>query len=136
VKKLYAHLVPAPDWGLLYLRLTAALLLFYVHGLPKLQHFDNELQHIDDPLGLGRGLTLGLALFAEVVCPIGIALGLLTRLATLPVLVLLIVSILLVHPDWTVADGQFAWLLVIIFGTLALTGPGRYSLDARLAAKV
>ena len=135
MKKLLATLVPKADFGLLFLRLTAALLLFYVHGLPKLQHFDNELQHIDDPLNIGRGLTLGLALFAEVLCPVAIALGLLTRLATLPVLVLLIVSILLVHPEWSIAEGQFAWLLIIVFGSIALAGPGRYSVDARLVAR-
>ena len=41
---------------------------------------------------------------------------------------------LLVHPDWSIADGQFGWLLIIVFGTIAISGAGRYSLDARLRA--
>lgn len=121
--------LPGPDAGLLFLRLAGSGLLLYVHGVPKLIHFSAELQHIDDPLHLGRGVTLALALFAEIACPLLIAAGWLTRLATLPILFLLFVSMALVHPDWDVATGQFAWLLVIVFGTIALAGPGEYSID-------
>ncbi len=123
----------SPDLGLLFARLAGALLLLTVHGLPKLAHWRTELAHIDDPLGLGPQLTLACALFAEIVCPLLIAAGLFTRLACLPVVFLLAVSMVLVHPDWTLEQGQFGWLLIIVFGTLALAGGGRYSADARLA---
>ncbi len=121
-----------PDLGLLYTRLAGAALLLWVHGLPKLLHWQHELAHIEDPLHLGGGVTLACALFAEVVCPLLVAIGLFTRLASLPVLFLLLVSMVLVHPDWTIEQGQFGWLLIIVFGTLALGGGGRYSVDARL----
>lgn len=121
-----------PDIGLLFARVTGALLLLWVHGLPKIAHYQEELLHIDDPLGMGRAVTLWCALLAEVACPLLIALGLLTRLAALPVVFLLGVSMFLVHPGWSVAEGQFGWLLLIVFGTIALSGAGRYSLDARL----
>lgn len=126
----WAHWL-GPDIGLLFLRLAGSALLLYVHGLPKLMHFSTELQRIDDPLHLGRGVTLVLALFAEIACPLLIAAGWLTRLATLPILFLLFVSMALVHPEWSVADGQFGWLLIIVFGTVALAGPGEYSIDGR-----
>ncbi|HTD06708.1 DoxX family protein [Undibacterium sp.] len=122
---------PTPDIGLLYLRLTGALLLFYVHGLPKLLHYSSELQHIEDPFHLGPAFSLWFAIFAEVLCPVLIAIGLLTRLAALPVIGLLLVAMLFVHPDWSIADGQFGWLLLIVFGAIALAGPGRYSVDAQ-----
>lgn len=122
----------SPDLGLLFARLAGALLLLTVHGLPKLAHWRAELAHIDDPLGLGPQLTLACALVAEIVCPLLIAAGLFTRLACLPVVFLLAVSMVLVHPDWTLEQGQFGWLLIIVFGTLALAGGGRYSADARL----
>ena len=121
-----------PDAGLLFARIAGAALLLWVHGLPKLLHWQQELAHIDDPLGLGRGFTLACALLAEIVCPLLVAAGLFTRLASLPVLLLLLVAMLLVHPDWSVAEGQFGWLLLIVFGTIALSGAGRYSLDAKL----
>jgi putative oxidoreductase len=40
-----------------------------------------------------------------------------------------------VHPEWSVAEGQFGWLLLIVFGAIALAGPGRYSIDAMLARR-
>ena len=126
---------PAQDLGLLFLRLSGALLLLYVHGLPKIINFAGELAHIDDPLHVGRAFTLGFAIFAEVLCPVLIVPGILTRLASAAVLVLLGVSMFLVHPDWSVAEGQFGWLLMIVFGSIALMGAGRYSIDVALAQK-
>ncbi|MFC0166967.1 DoxX family protein [Pseudoduganella danionis] len=130
--KSFPWLAPQPDLGLLLLRLGGAVLLLTVHGLPKLQHYAGELAHIDDPLHIGRGLTLWLALLAEVACPLAIAAGVLTRLACLPILVLLLVSMLAVHPDWSLADGQFGWLLLVIFASISVAGAGRYTLPALL----
>lgn len=121
-------LAPQPDLGLLLLRLGGAYLLLMVHGLPKLQHYAGELAQIDDPLHLGRPLTLWLALLAEVLCPLAIAAGLYTRLACVPVLVLLLVSLLAVHPEWSLAEGQFGWLLLVIFASIGVAGGGRYAL--------
>src|SRR5574343_134352 len=125
-------LAPQPDLGLLLLRLGGAYLLLMVHGLPKLQHYAGELAQIDDPLHLGRQLTLWLALLAEVLCPLAIALGVYPRLACVPVLVLLLVSMLAVHPDWTLAEGQFGWLLLVIFASIGVAGGGRYQLTGLL----
>jgi putative oxidoreductase len=123
----------APDVALCWLRITGVLMLLLVHGLPKLFNFEHELGLIEDPFGLGARLTLSLAIFAEVFCPILIALGLLTRLATLPVLFLLVVSVIWVHPEWSLAEGQFAWLLLIIFSTILVGGSGRLALGTSLS---
>ncbi|MBV4540550.1 DoxX family protein [Pseudomonas vlassakiae] len=113
--------------GLLFMRVMAAGLLFSIHGLPKLLDWSGELQRIEDPFGLGAPLTLGLAVFAEVVCPVLLVLGVVARLACLPVLAVLLVALVVVHPEWSLEHGQFAWLLVALYGGLALTGPGLYS---------
>ncbi|SEP21993.1 DoxX family protein [Pseudomonas sp. Snoq117.2] len=123
------------DLGLLFLRLGGAGLLLAVHGLPKALHFRQQLGLIEDPLHLGAWPTLGFAVFAEVLCPLLIALGWATRLACLPILGLLLIALLVVHPEWSLEQGQFGWLLLVLFGTLALTGPGRYSLEARLVRR-
>ena len=115
-----AHL----SWGLLLMRVGAALMLLLVHGLPKLLDWSGELQRIEDPLGLGTHLTLSLAVFAEVLCPLLLIIGLWARLACLPVLAVLGVSLLLVHPEWSLEQGQFAWLLLVLYAGLAITGPG------------
>ncbi|MCJ8178264.1 DoxX family protein [Pseudomonas viridiflava] len=111
-------------WGLLFMRVSVSLLLLHVHGLPKLMHWSVEVQRIEDPFGLGGTLTLGLAVFAEVICPVLLILGVWARLACLPILAVLAVAVLFVHPEWSLEQGQFAWLLMILFAGLAITGPG------------
>lgn len=110
--------------GLLCMRSAAAVLLMTVHGMPKLLHWSTELQRIEDPFGLGATFSLAFAVFAEVLCPLLLILGVYARLACLPVLAVLAVALLVVHSGWTIEEGQFAWLLTILFGGLALTGPG------------
>lgn len=122
----------AQDVGLLFLRVSAALFLLWVHGLPKLLHFSSELQRIEDPLHLGAQVTLCLAIFAEVLCPLLILVGIFVRLACVPILFLLAVAVFWVHPEWSLEQGQFAWLLLILFSTLLLTGPGRLAVSSRL----
>jgi putative oxidoreductase len=123
------HDTPLPTaiaWALLYMRVSAALLLLIVHGLPKVLNWQTELGLIEDPLNLGARLTLSLAVFAEVICALLIAIGVCTRLACLPILAVLVVSVVLVHPEWSLAEGQFAWLMIILFGGLAIAGPGPF----------
>lgn len=122
----------AQNLGLLFLRVTGGLFLLCVHGLPKLLDFTAQLQLIEDPFHLGAHLTLILAIFAEVLCPLLIVAGVLARLACLPILFVLLVALLLVHPQWSVAEGQFGWLLLILFTTVLIAGPGRLALNVRL----
>ncbi|HKS35087.1 MAG TPA: DoxX family protein [Enterobacteriaceae bacterium] len=126
-------LLPRVDLGLFFLRLTGSLLLLWVHGLPKIFHFSEELTRIEDPFGLGTHFSLVMAIFAEVVCPVLIIAGFATRLACLPIIGVLLVAMLFVHPGWSIAEGQFGWLLLIIFTTLALTGAGRWRVGGREA---
>ncbi|CAI8739565.1 MULTISPECIES: DoxX family protein [Pseudomonas] len=122
----------ARDIGLLFLRVSGGLFLLWVHGLPKLLDFTAQLQLIEDPFHLGSHLTLILAIFAEVLCPLLIVAGLLARLACVPILFVLLVALLVVHPQWSVAEGQFGWLLLILFSTVLIAGPGRLAISVRL----
>ncbi|MBV4467015.1 DoxX family protein [Pseudomonas sp. SWRI79] len=122
----------ARDVGLLFLRVSGGLFLLWVHGLPKLLDFNAQLQLIEDPFHLGADLTLSLAIFAEVLCPLLIVAGVLVRLACLPILFVLLVALLIVHPQWSVAEGQFGWLLLILFTSVFIAGPGRLALNVRL----
>jgi putative oxidoreductase len=81
---------------------------------------------------MGATLTLSMAIFAEVLCPLLILTGALARLACLPILFLLLVALVVVHGDWSVEQGQFGWLLIIIFTSVLIAGPGRLSLNIRL----
>ncbi len=126
---------PQVDIGLLFLRVSGAFMLLHVHGWPKIVHYSHELTVIEDPFGLGAQFSLLAAIFAEVLCPVLIALGLLARFASLPVLAVLLVSMFIVHPQWSIAEGQFGWLLMVIFGAIAFCGPGKYSLASAIGRK-
>jgi putative oxidoreductase len=119
--------------GLLFLRVSGALFLLWVHGLPKLLNYSEQLKLIEDPFHLGAQVTLLLAVFAEVLCPLLILAGVLVRLACLPILAVLLIAMLVVHPEWTVFEGQFGWLLLIIFTSILIAGPGRFALSQRFA---
>ncbi len=119
--------------GLLFLRVSGALFLLWVHGLPKLLYYSEQLTLIEDPFHLGANVTLLLAIFAEVVCPLLIIAGVLVRLACLPILAVLLIAMLVVHPQWTLLEGQFGWLLLIIFTSVLIAGPGRLVLSQRFA---
>ncbi len=123
--------LPRIDLGLFFLRITSSLLLLYVHGLPKIVHFSEELTRIEDPFGFGPYFSLIPAIVAEVICPILILFGVATRLACVPIVAVLLVAMLVVHPGWSIAEGQFGWLLLIIFTTLAITGPGAWRVRSR-----
>lgn len=121
------------DLGLLFLRISGALFLLWVHGLPKLLNYNEQLKLIEDPFHLGATITLLLAIFAEVLCPLLIIAGVLVRLACLPILAVLLIALWMVHPEWTLFEGQFGWLLLIIFTTLLISGPGRLVLGQRFS---
>ncbi|AIB42867.1 DoxX family protein [Pseudomonas sp. WCS374] len=121
------------DFGLLFLRISGAVFLLCVHGLPKLLDFSAQLKLIEDPFHMGATLTLCMAIFAEVLCPLLIIAGVLTRLACLPILFLLLVAMVVIHPEWTIDQAQFGWLLTIIFTSLLIAGPGRLALNGLLA---
>ncbi|MCM2381037.1 DoxX family protein [Pseudomonas marginalis] len=121
------------DLGLLFLRVSGALFLLWVHGLPKLLNYSEQLKLIEDPFHLGAHVTLLLAIVAEVLCPVLIIAGVLVRLACLPILAVLLIAMVVVHPEWTLFEGQFGWLLLIIFTSVLIAGPGRLSLSQRFS---
>jgi putative oxidoreductase len=121
------------DFGLLFLRVSGALFLLWVHGLPKLLNYTAQLQNIEDPFQLGANVTLILAIFAEVLCPLLIIAGVFVRLACLPILCVLLIALLIVHPQWSIEEGQFGWLLLIVFTSTFIAGPGRLALNVRFS---
>ena len=118
------------DLGLLFLRVGSSVIVLIVHGLPKARHYRAEAARIEDPFHFGRKLTMAFAIFAEVVCPLLVIVGIATRFAALPIMVVTLIALLRVHPEWTIDQAQFAWMLLVLFGTIAIAGAGAYSLAA------
>jgi putative oxidoreductase len=125
---LYANLC------LLLGRLVVGIFMM-VHGLPKLNKLTSgEEVKFADPFGFGPTITLGLAVFAEVICAIFIILGLGTRLASIPLIVTMAVVTFYVHASDPFAVKEKPILFLLIFLMLLVFGSGRYSID-RLITK-
>jgi putative oxidoreductase len=118
------------DLGLLILRLGAGGFMLFGHGLQKLLSYSEMSAKFPDPIGLGSELSLILAIFAEFLCSALVMLGLVTRLAALPVCATMFVAAFLVHVDDPFAKKELALLYLVVFVFLALAGGGSFSLDS------
>lgn len=115
---------------LLLLRLSVAGFML-THGIPKLQKLlaGGNIEFAD-PLGVGPAISLALVVFAEVLCSVLLALGLLTRLASLVLVINMAVAAFVIHGPDPFSKKEMALLYLLIYITLLVFGPGKYSLDA------
>lgn len=138
MKLLHLNFIPrSADLALLALRLWYGLPLLLLHGWGKLTGFSAMAEKFPDPLNVGHSISLGLAVFAEVVCGACIALGLFTRLAALIAMIELGVAFWFVHGHRLTGsgNGELAYLYVGGYLALLIAGGGKYSVDAGIGAK-
>jgi putative oxidoreductase len=117
------------DVGLLLLRLVVGGFMM-THGLGKLTMLmgDGPIQFAD-PFGMGQTTSLSLTVFAEVVCSFLIIIGLLTRLAVIPLIIVMAVAFFYIHAADAFGDKELSGIYLTIYVFLAITGSGRFSID-------
>ena len=130
IKNLFSRFFP--NLAAFLLRASFSLFMFFGHGLDKLLHFKDKADSFPGFFGMSGQLTLAIAVFAEFLCPLMIALGYQTRLFSLPVIGTMATAALLVHADDAFAQRELSLLYLAAFTAVLLIGPGRYSIDARL----
>jgi putative oxidoreductase len=82
-----------------------------------------------DPFHIGGPASMGLTIFAEFFCAVLIVLGLMTRLATIPLIVTMSVALFIAHKGEIFGDGEHAALYLAGYILLLFTGPGKISMD-------
>ncbi|QJD84109.1 DoxX family protein [Cohnella herbarum] len=127
------------EWGLLLLRVIIGL-LFAGHAMQKLAgwfggHGLAGTGGFFESIGIKPGRTMALlAGLAELVGGLLFAFGLFTPLAALLIIVTMLMAIVKVHGKnglWVTQNGyEFNLVLIVIAVSVALIGPGDYSLDA------
>lgn len=115
------------DAGALLLRLICGLML--LHGWSKYTEYAEGIKDWPDPLHVGMTLSYQLTIFAELFCTIFLILGLFTRAALIPLIVLMLVIVFIIHGEDTFADREHAIMYLLSYLALFFTGPGKYSLD-------
>ncbi|MDX1502290.1 MAG: DoxX family protein [Thermoanaerobaculia bacterium] len=120
------------DLGLLVLRLGAGGMMAVGHGWGKLLRVLDGRFGFADPLGVGAGVTLLFAVFAEFFCALAVAVGFKARWAAIPVLVTMLVAAFVHHAADPFGKKELPLLYAAVFLAVALGGAGRYALDRKL----
>jgi putative oxidoreductase len=116
----------------LVLRLTFGLGICILYGFDKLMNFHNLSIVFSDPLHIGHRWSLILVIFAELVCGLLVALGLLTRLAAFVLVICFGVAFFLKQKGHIHAQDEQAVLYLAAFFSILLVGPGRISVDGMM----
>ncbi len=123
------------DVGLLALRLTFGATMLLSHGQGKLLNYSSLMNSFPDPLGIGNSLSLGLAIGAEVICALMLALGLFTRWVSIPLIITMAVAFFLVHGGDAWAKREMSFIYMGAYIATGLLGSGRFSLDHLIRKK-
>lgn len=125
----------ATNVALLVLRVSFGATMLLGHGLGKWSKlFSGEEIQFLDPFGVGATTALALAVFAEVACSVLIMLGLLTRLALIPLIVTMMVAFN-VHVSDAFGVQEKSILYLVVYIVLMLQGAGKFSVDGLLRKK-
>lgn len=128
------HIRSNKSWGVnfavLLLRVVFGATMLYGHGLSKWSKLfaGGEIKFLD-PLGIGDVASLGLAVFAEVICSVLLIFGLVTRLALIPLMITMSIALFMIHGSDGFATQEKAILYLGVYVVLFVQGSGRYSLD-------
>jgi putative oxidoreductase len=117
------------DIALLTARIGITALML-THGIPKLVMFLSGVPvEFPQMFGMSAELSLGLAIFAEVFCSLFLLIGFATRLAVVPLIIIMLVAVFVIHPadPFDVKEPALHYLLVYL--VLLFTGSGKYSID-------
>jgi putative oxidoreductase len=124
-----------PALGMLLLRLFAGLSLALAHGLGKVPPSAGFIEGVGSmgfPMPVVFAWGSGLAEFAGGIL---LALGLFTRPAAALIVANMAVAVVIRHAGDPYGNRELAMLFGVIALMFLLTGPGRYSVDARLGAR-
>lgn len=103
--------------------------LMIPHGYQKLVNFAAKSSGFSDPFHIGGPASMSLAIFAEFFCAVLIVLGLMTRFASIPLIVAMSVALFHAHNGEIFGNGEKAALYLAGFIVLLLMGPGKISVD-------
>ena len=102
------------------------------HGFEKLANFKRFNAQFINFMGMGTKVSLSLAIFAEFFCSILLILGLMTRLAVIPLIVVMSVATFMVYKGDVFAKAELPAVFLLAFIAILFVGPGRISVDSAI----
>lgn len=134
LKLLRLSFIPqSTDLGLLILRCSLGFPMLLLHGWAKFQNFNTLAPKFLPLFGLPSSVSLGLAIFAEVVCSVLLILGLFTRFAALNLAITMSVAFFIAHKGAFTGEkpGELAFIYLAGFVTLLFAGGGKFAADGK-----
>lgn len=116
------------DFGIFFLRLILGG-LFTWHGFDALIHYNLYLSMSKSTIGLPASFEFNLVVFSQFICGILIVLGLLTRLAAIPIFITMAVAFLIAHKGMPFFQKELPFVYGLLCIAAFILGSGRYSLD-------
>ncbi len=117
------------NFGIFILRATVGSLMLLGHGMPNLMNFYQSYDTFPDPLGIGNEISFFITIFTEVICSMALILGLFTRLAVIPIIITMLITMLVINIDDPWHKKELAIVYLLPYITLYFTGSGEYSMD-------
>lgn len=126
---------PLKDIALLVIRLGAGGMML-THGIPKIGRlFGEGPVKFSDPFGLGPEVSLGMAIFAEVICAVLVMIGFKTRLATIPLILTMLTAAFYAHWNDPFGKKELPLLYICVFIGILAFGAGKYAVDYLLISR-
>ena len=124
-----SFLPKSADLALLLLRGALGAGMIHLHGWNKWTDFSRLSGKFADPLHLGSSkVSLGLIVFAEVVCSALLIVGFCSRFAALVLSIGMGVAFFLYHKA-SLSAGETAALYLLGYLVVLCAGPGKFSFD-------
>ena len=123
------------NYTIFIFRVLVSVELIVVHGFKKLGIGTETAEIIPNPFNLPYLLNEFLTIFANVISPVFIIIGLGTRFASIPILMVTLTGYFVVHSGGTLAESDIPFMYSMAFLLIAFMGGGRYSLDNILYEK-
>jgi putative oxidoreductase len=122
------------DFATFILRLSFGALFMY-HGFMKIASFNSMAGHFPNPIKVGSTVSLLLVIFAEFFCGFFVAIGLMTRLAVIPILITMVVAYFMVHGAQEFKVKELALVYMILSLVVFVLGSGKASVDKLILKK-
>jgi len=128
------HIPISIDFAVLILRVFPSLFML-TYGWEKLTKFISGEWAFADPIGIGEGFSLFLAVLAEFFGSLMVIFGILTRPALLLLMFIMAVAGFVVHAADPISVKEHSLTFLVIYTAIFITGPGRLSLDNRIFSR-
>lgn len=107
----------------------------FTHALGKIQGFSVMSEKFINFLHLGSKTSLVLAIFGEGLCALLVIIGLFTRIAVIPLIIVMLVAVFKIHGLDTFKGIEINVMYISAYISIMLLGPGKYSIDAMIRQK-